>query len=310
MKRLAALGTVALTVAHGAAQDRPVFRSAIDLVTVDVSVRSGNAPVAGLKAADFVLHDNGVRQEISMLDVEALPIDLTLVLDTSGSMAGMIDALRGYVKNVQPLLRDDDLLRVLTVAADVRQMFAFHAPGADILPGELAVGGSTSIYDGIIAALIHPRRGDRRHLAIAITDGIDTNSALSTASLNDLSRHTDSVLHVVLLKDPDPDNPARQFRMPHNTRRIWSVPQPGTFDYWPLKEVVANTGGQLDVTYAKAGGVPSLVKNVLDKFRTSYVLRYRPAGVTRDGWHTVEVKVPKWNELEIRARKGYFVAAR
>ena len=37
------------------------FRSATDLVSVDVTVRTGDKPVPGLGAADFVLLDNGIR---------------------------------------------------------------------------------------------------------------------------------------------------------------------------------------------------------------------------------------------------------
>jgi VWFA-related protein len=309
MKPPAAVLLVALALLQQG-QQRPVFRSGTDLVTVEVSVRSGNAPVAGLRAADFTLTDNGVAQTIAMLDVEALPIDLTLVIDTSGSMTAMLGAMAGYANEIHGMLRADDRLRLLTVAEDVRQLYPFHAPRGDPPLGAVAAGGSTSIYDGIATALMHVRQGDRRHLVLAMTDGEDTNSALPIDRLKDVSQRTDSVLDVLFLKDPDPGWSMLKQHYQNSaldTRRPWMAPQPGRPDYWQVRDVAGNTGGDLDIVFGKDGGVPALVRNVLEKFRASYVLRYKPSAAGSDGWHAIEVKVPKYHGLDIRARKGYFV---
>ena len=52
--------------------------------------------------------DNGVPQKVEMVDVESLPIDLTLVVDTSGSVEPMIEQLRFYAREAATLLRVDD----------------------------------------------------------------------------------------------------------------------------------------------------------------------------------------------------------
>src|SRR6185436_4922155 len=61
------------------------FRTATDVVMVDVSVRSGGRNVTGLSAAEFSLTDNGVLQKIDSVDVSAVPLDVTLVVDLSGN---------------------------------------------------------------------------------------------------------------------------------------------------------------------------------------------------------------------------------
>ena len=69
-------------------EQTPVFRVAVEAVRVDVFVgREGN-PIAGLDRADFELFDNDVRQEIEIVDVDAFPLSVALVLDTSTSVAG------------------------------------------------------------------------------------------------------------------------------------------------------------------------------------------------------------------------------
>ena len=63
-RRLALLALfLACTTWVGAAtagRQRPIYRSGVDVVTVDVSVRSADKPVTGLTAADFEVLDNEI----------------------------------------------------------------------------------------------------------------------------------------------------------------------------------------------------------------------------------------------------------
>src|SRR6187397_891259 len=64
------------------------FSSSTLAVRVDVLVTDGRKPVGGLTAADFELRDNGVLQNIDLVDGSAVPINAVLALDTSASIAG------------------------------------------------------------------------------------------------------------------------------------------------------------------------------------------------------------------------------
>ena len=66
-----------------------VFRAGTSAVMVDVSVktRSGRV-VTGLTATDFVIQDNGVRQDVSAVSYGKVPIDVTVGLDVSTSVTG------------------------------------------------------------------------------------------------------------------------------------------------------------------------------------------------------------------------------
>jgi hypothetical protein len=62
------------------------------------------------------------------------------------------------------------------------------------------------------------------------------------------------------------------------------------------------TGGEIRVqndSIARAFGA------VLQDFRRTYVIRWVPRGVTRDGWHEVTVTVPKFKKYVVQTRKGY-----
>ena len=53
---------------------------------MDVLVTDGRSPIAGLTAADFELTDNGTPQTVEQIYVEQLPLNVVMVLDTSGSV--------------------------------------------------------------------------------------------------------------------------------------------------------------------------------------------------------------------------------
>ena len=92
--------------AHSAAppsqEQAPVFRAGADVVSVEASVRRDRRAVIGLKSADFELLDNGVAQEITEVSYEKLPIDVTVLLDTSASVTGAaLDQLRDALRQLR-----------------------------------------------------------------------------------------------------------------------------------------------------------------------------------------------------------------
>jgi VWFA-related protein len=291
------------------APQTPTFRSRTDLVTVEVSVTSGRVPVPGLVLQDFEVADNGIPQRVEMLDTEALPIDLTIVLDTSGSMQRLIEDVKNDAQAIAGMLRPTDRLRLITFAGDVSEAFGFQPPSANLALSRLAAAGATSLYDAVAAAMMRVRDGERRHLIVVLTDGVDTFSVLGREALNDISRRTDAVLYAAVavpaMGPLVPPPPSAAPPQPLNTRRRW-VPllsRPG--DDTPLREAVENTGGVWEsmVTIARA---PAGVKRALEWFRSAYVLRYRASGVAVAGWHELRVTVSRPGSYDVRARKGYF----
>src|SRR5262245_16662269 len=64
------------------------FRSAVDLVTIQASVRDKRGrPLVGLTTADFEVRDNGqVRPVLSLRSDLQSPISVAILVDMSGSM--------------------------------------------------------------------------------------------------------------------------------------------------------------------------------------------------------------------------------
>jgi VWFA-related protein len=137
---------------------------------------------------------------------------------------------------------------------------------------------------------------DRRHLVIALTDGVDAGSLIEASTLREIARRAEAVLHLVLLSS----DPAPQLNAPHGW---WSI-YPGAGDRRLLIDAAGLTGGQAH-TAAFRDPIVSAFQQAFDDFRLSYLLRYTPAHVAHEGWHDLRVDVPGKN-YKIRARQGYF----
>jgi hypothetical protein len=68
-------------------QDAPL-RLSTQLVVVDAQVlsRKTRTPVNGLSERDFVLYEDGVRQQITHFSQDRLPLSIVLLLDVSASV--------------------------------------------------------------------------------------------------------------------------------------------------------------------------------------------------------------------------------
>jgi VWFA-related protein len=263
------------------------FRSLTDLVPVYVSVRTGRAAVAGLGPADFTLTDRGVAQTVDAASYESLPVDVTLLVDTSASVITSLDRFRDDVRTIVKSLRADEQIRLITFDTDVRQILPMQPPSAEPPVREIRLGDRTSLVDALSLAMARARRADRRHLIFVFTDGVDTSSVLDYGALPALAGRIDGVLHVVLVGDPPaPTDPS--------SRRKFEA----------LAAAAARTGGVLYPPGRR--DLLTAFRAAIDSFRQSYVIYFSPKGVDPEGWHDVAVRVKRPGSFTVRAREGYF----
>ncbi|HYN06776.1 MAG TPA: VWA domain-containing protein [Vicinamibacterales bacterium] len=284
MLALAAVGALPVVMP---AQEKQVFHAATDVVSVSVSVRAGRSPVTGLTAADFELTDNGVRQDIA-ISIEQIPIDLTLLLDTSPSTADAIEKFRSGAQQIATLLRSQDRVRLITFATEVTEIFPFRTGGEPMPVEAVTVQGGTSLHDALVLALARGPIEGRRHLVVAFTDGHDTTSVADGETLAFVAARADGELHLVLSGAYGTD-----YTQPPAVRS--------------LRQAAEQSGGELHPP-GRFNSALDAFKRVVDDFRQSYVLRYTVRGVKREGWHALEVKLKKAaaSRYTLHARKGYF----
>lgn len=279
---------------------RPVYRTGTQAVSVDVSVRNGNVTVAGLTSADFRLRDNNIPQTITTDVLQGIPIDVTLFLDTSPSTAGKHESLKADVGTIAGMLRPDDRLRVLTLDSKVRDVFGWQPPTGELLMEGLAIASISNVCDALVAALLRRPEPERRHVVIALTDGIDVGSVIGCRVLRALAPRAEAVLHVVRVGS-SPVGGARGPRQP-----VMSYPDLDGVE--SIDDAADSTGGQMHDTSSlfSRGGVVGAFKRTFDLFRESYVLRFTPEGVEPGGWHELKVEVVGKGRVTVRARRGYY----
>jgi VWFA-related protein len=286
-------------------QTPPVFRAGVDAVYVDVFVTRGGQPVAGLRAADFELKDNGVQQKLELVQAETLPLRAMLVFDTSSSLDGRrLAALKAAGEAFIAGMRPADEIGLVTFSQEIAHQ---TAPTTDrgrvrwALSGVQAEG-ATAVFDALYAGLVLGE-GRNRTLVVLFSDGEENMSFLGEEQLRKVVERSNALVHVVAWRDaPRPAGPVTGYQ------RVID-PTGGEPDHIrSLRTIVEASGGRL-------WGADSPEKlraafaAIADAMGQRYVLRYEPEKVKREGWHELEVKL-RGAKGDVQARKGYWVSGR
>jgi VWFA-related protein len=284
---LAAVPLLSAPQTAPAQQPRPTFRATTDVVPVHVSVRTDRSVVNGLKASDFELYDNGVRQEITAVSADSVAVDVTLVVDTSGSVVRSVGRFKSDVRQIVSQLRDDEQVRLITFDTELRQVFPMQGASKRVPVDEIRTGDLTSLLDAMLFALARAPRPDRRHLVLVLSDGYDNASLIGYRAIADLASRAESTLYVALVK-------------------VGGAPANRPRELATLAEAAARTGGTFFPPTDEARDIPAAFKQTLEAFRHGYVLYFTPANVPREGWHELTVRVTRPGTYDVRARQGYF----
>ena len=212
-----------------------------------------------------------------------VPLSVTLVLDTSGSVAGQrLEALTSASAQALNELRTDDYVSLITFSQVVARRVALTTNVESVRSALHAItgAGDTSLRDALFLAL-HTRPPDAtRPLLLIFTDGADTSSFLSDDEVLESVHHANVVIHGITV------GPYQRF----------------------LKQVTREAGGRV-WSASSNQDLQTLFSRAIRDMRDRYVLTYTPTGVSRSGWHALGVKLARTNG-DVVARPGYWVSSR
>jgi Ca-activated chloride channel homolog len=286
-----------------AAQQQPVFRSGVDVVTVDASVSRGGEHVGGLSAANFDVSDNGVRQKIDKVTLEQVPLEAFLVFDVSGSVEGaklaeLQQAAGAFLDGLAP--RDKAALITFAGKVDVRQPLTGDMAAFRRALDEIKAGGQTALFDASLRAIQLRERNDSRGVVVVLTDQHDNASEATQKQVIDAAQRSDIIGYGVLADEESGTGATMGGGLGGGGFRSPQL----QFQIGFLRSLADMTGGRVFRTSARLS-LEEVFSLVLDDARTRYIITYRP-DKSADGWHKIQVRLVG-AKGDVVARRGYYV---
>jgi Ca-activated chloride channel family protein len=285
-----------------------------DLVVVPVAVRheKGGA-VTDLRVEEFSLAEDGVAQPIAFFNRDTAPVDVVLLVDSSGSVDGVLDVIQAAALSFVKQLRPEDTFSI--VAFNDRPIilldWSTDQKAAAAALRSIEPAGNTALYGAVVATVyerFEKRPAEHRRAVVVLTDGDDTISSVTSrvaaraALAHDTSVYVVSIGHIVgdiyeavASNRMVPTQKRTEFREARERLRRAEE---------RLEYLSDQTGGR--VLYPSGpGDLTKAYREVGDEIRSRYLLGYYPPDADPNGFHEISVGT-KRNSVQVHARQGYF----
>jgi len=263
-------------------------------VRINALVRSGNDPIEGLTAADFVVSDGFMpARVVSATRTDSLSIAFVVDVSSSVSAETSWAQVKDATARAAHALSPKDLASFVVVTERPNLRADLVRPDA-LLAGPIAAlaprpDQRTALWDSVAAAASLVADGPGRPVVLVISDGFDNSSWLERRRafklLDTLGVVVDSIT------------------VPYQTGGLADIAE-GEISSYDLERVtpgVAFLGGDKSLSTKLAAR--------FDELRASYTVRFIPnepaAGQT--GWQDSKLRLRPGLSGKVEARAGYFV---
>lgn len=286
-----------------AAAQRPAFRAGVDLVSLSVTATDPSQRyVSDLTRDDFVVLEDGVRQNLTFFAKTGIPLALALLIDTSASMEQSLETAQeaaiGFARQLGPA----DVATIIDFDSRVQtaQEFTSDVGALESAIRRTAAGGSTALYNAVYIALRelnkliprHDREAPRRRAIVVLSDGEDTSSLVTFDEVLDLASRSDTVIYAIGLGVQQPAS-----------RRGG---QDGAF---VLRRLAQQTGGRAFFPQ-HAKELVDVYGQIRDELASQYSLAYESnSGGGSGQWRRIAVRVNRPG-VTVRTRQGYFAPSK
>ena len=278
---------------------RETFRSAVDLVTIQASVKDAHGRIVnGLTTNDFEVRDNGqLRPILSLRSDRQSPLSLAILVDMSGSMSvspRIAMARQAYDALLAQLHPGRDEVALFTFDSSLHDRRDFTRDLASLRDAlsEFEPFGTTSLYDATAATArqLAARSGSHKAI-IVLTDGIDTSSEMTAREVSGLASSIDVPVFVVATV------PSLDQRL-----MLQALERSMPSDAADLRDLAEWTGGQVVFATTLAETIVAST-SLIDGLRQQYVIAIEAANGRE--WRRLDVRVRRPSTV-VKARSGYF----
>jgi VWFA-related protein len=291
-----------------------------DLVVLDIQVlnRKTGAIINGLKAADFELYEDGVKQDITHFSQDKLSLSVILLMDLSGSVSPVLKEIQSGALLALDRLRERDEVAVMAFSSETQLVQDFTRDRRLIVEkiGHIeqspVIGHGTSLFEGLRDAAIHMNKAGNptsRRVIIAVTDNVAWEyhfSGLSEKEVADKVLESGSMVCGLVVEGA----------MTRTERLFnWNRPDNDIYRRRMSVEPFANqTGGE--VIKSDKAEVNARLALLIDHLRTRYSLGFSSKKEQVDGsFRRVSLVLTReaqkrLGDVVVRTRQGYYARPR
>jgi VWFA-related protein len=322
--------TQAQSKSQDKSDDTPVrIQSTLISVPAIVSDREDRY-IAGLKAGDFKLYEDGIEQQIAFFEATEEPINVALLIDTSRSTTRVLDEIKDSAMDFLRELRPQDRAMIVAFDYDVHVL----APLTNnrktleraISEAEIGEMVGTVLRDAVIEVTHrHFKTVDGRKAVVLLTDGKDHQSRISEEDLLSEATESGAMIYPIYYETMGAgfrrrgrfqfprdgggggrrrerrfprrdDNPARDERRERRAQRNETA-----IDF--LTELAQVSAGRFYTS--SADDLRDTFGSIADELRHQYQLGFYPDAEKLDGKpHSIKVTVSRSGAV-VRARRSY-----
>jgi VWFA-related protein len=279
----------------------------VDMASISVSVVDAmDHPITSLMNDNFEVFEDNKPQRITTFSSKDTPMSVGLILDTSSSMAPMMEQSRLAVKQFIRAANPGDEFFLISFGDCPIEESGFTNDTALLMNKleSIKASGSTSLLDAIDLGIYEMRKAKfARKALVVISGGRDYHSRHGEGDILSAFKKTDVQFYAVDIYESEPE------------LVVYTPPEEVTRPR-VLNALAEMTGGrEFGVEILSLKDLPAAVAYIALEMRSVYVLGYTPMNQQRDRrWRNIQVKlrVPKKMRSELRVfhRSGYYVSER
>jgi Ca-activated chloride channel family protein len=278
-----------------------VFKAKVELVTLDVTVTDKlGRYISGIKKDDFIVHEDGVVQEVTNFSREKRPLTVGILIDTSGSMKGakINRASQAAIRFVKSLA-DEDRAFVMSFADVPNLLQPLGGNKEKIIAAidGIRAEGKTALNQAVYSGLkiLGEERG--RKAIILLSDGYDTVGEINEEKVLEEAKRKDVKIYSIGIMEYQISPPTPFMNDPYVRNRGYGEVVLKSLSDW--------TGGEafFPDSLAELGRI---YQGIADDLKTQYSLGYVSSNQRRDGKFRMIKVVLKDKSLKARTRKGYY----
>jgi Ca-activated chloride channel homolog len=317
-------------------QAKNPIRARVNEVIVPVTVTDKKGEdVLDLTQPDFQIFDKGMEQKVERFDIDADPLAVALVVESSSHIQAMAPIIQGmgtvFTETVMALSGEAAVITYDTTV-DVRQQFTQdHDAVEKTIAGIQFEAPQEKLYDGMAKAveLLKEQPAAYRKIMLVVGESADYDSH---ANLRDVVREAQLANILIYAVGPSSTSADLRYgkdeqpgdRPPPSVKLPKLPPIAAGGDYASLAIWLLSRGTnevknhQLEVAAASTGGIhyralhQETIRKAIDRIggelHAQYVLAYQPSGEISEGFNEIKVTVSRSN-VTVRTRPGYFAAA-